>query len=141
MLVKKNTTLLAVDIEEDNADYQIFIDDKECDIYCFEKHSYEYGYKHIKIIVHGGRIKISPIAHAFYMNKKLIQNNYVDWFYSDNFAVDTWYNHDMSFYHLYPQGPSYFDNNKDIWDYKPTLAAYYNDKQTITNYLRNLICQ
>lgn len=139
MLVKKNSTLLVVDIEEDQADYQIFIDNTKVDFYHFYKHCSEYGYKSVKIVLYEGKIKISPLAYAYYPNKKLLQNNYINWFYSDLYKVDKWYDHSISFYHLYAQGPSYFLDDQPIWDYETSMAGYLNDKTKLTKQIKNMI--
>lgn len=127
---------------EVDGDYSIFINDKEYPFYYFYKLDNEYGYKKIYIKVLSGRIKVSSIAIAeYYPSKVLIQNNFIDWFYSDRFMTDTWYDHDIYFYHLYPQGPSKFINGKPIWDYEPTLAAHLVDKHILTQKIRNMVCQ
>lgn len=135
-------TLLSVDIEEeDNSDYSILIDNKQVPIYSFYKRSESYGFKHIQIIVTKGSIKIPTTCTAVYGDTILKQEDYIDWFYSDKYKQNTWYRDSISFYHLFPQGPSYFVEQKPIWNFKPTIAGHLMDKNILTQKIRNMVCQ
>jgi hypothetical protein len=133
--------LLSVDIEEVDADYTILIDGVESPLYGFAKLPEEYGFKYIEIKVRSGQVKIPFRCNAFYPKKLLHQENYIDWFYSKTYFQNVWYDYDISFYHLFAQGPSDFNKKGAIWDYEPTLAGHLVDKETLTAQIRNLICQ
>jgi hypothetical protein len=134
-------TLLSVDIEDIDADYTILIDGVESSLYGFVKLPEDYGFKHIEIKVHSGHIKIPFRCNAFYPNVLLHQEDYIDWFYSETYFQNVWYDCDISFYHLFAQGPSGFSKDGIIWGYKPTLAGHLVEKETLTTQIRNLICQ
>lgn len=137
-----NQNRITVEIEEtDNADYSILIDGIESPWYSFTKQDQEYGYRRIDIKVYQGKIKISPTSIARYCGKTLIQNNYIDWFYSDLYQTDVWYDHDIYFYHLFAQGPSYFLDGKAVWTFDPIWPVTKAHKSANTKIIRGLICQ
>lgn len=134
-------TLLRVDIEEDNADYTLVIDGKATPLYQIEKHSEQYGFSIVEIKVHQGRVKIPSKCTAIYNEKHFDQNDFIEWFYSPIYKLNTWYDSDIHFYHLYAQGPSYFIDDKPIWNYTPTLAGHLVERNTLTDAIKEMICQ
>jgi hypothetical protein len=133
-------TRLRVEVEEDDAEYTIFVDGKPMQFYHFDKHSEDYGFKHIEIVVSRGRVKIPSTCHASYPGRIVFQEDYIDWFYSDKYKQNVWYDHNISFHHLYPQGPSYFDHDKPIWNFSPICAGHLMSKEVLTKTIRNMVC-
>ena len=132
-------TLLRVDIDEDDADYQIFIDGVECHLYRLYKEPEDYGFRKIDIVVNSGRIRIPNKCTAVYDDMILDQSDYIQWFYSKEYKQNTWYDHSISFYHLYAQGPTRFEGHRPIWEYKSTMSGHLIDKETLTSTIRELI--
>ena len=140
------TQLVVVPQVENDCEYEIWIDGKHQDNYQFIKQSVEYGYRKIKIHVKKGDIKInSKLCWAMYTTKDnnmlpLKPSDYCDWFYGIDCKVDTWYSGPviLNFYHLFPQGPTYFNGINPVFDYKTTLKADPTKKNHNTELLKKL---
>lgn len=136
------TAELIVDVSTSyGTQYDIFIDNQQVEKYSFLKVDREYGCKDIRIEVKRGAVKLahnSSNAHYLCRNgaiKIVNQYEYIDWFYSHTHTTNAWYSTGevIKFKHLYPQGPTYFVDDKPIFEYNKVMPAMKNKKKLVTD--------
>lgn len=138
------TKLVVVPQVENDCEYDVWIDGVYRSNYQFIKKSDQYGYIEIKIDIKKGDLKINnKLCWALYSTKDdnilpLKQLEYCDWFYGLNCKVNKWYNGPMTlnFYHLFLQGPSYFNGINPVYNYKQKLFGDPNYVKLNTNLLK-----
>lgn len=119
-------------------------------IYNFSVPSEQYLYKEISIHILSGKIKLSDIdAVALYPSYQtesgkviVVQSNFIEWFNSQTHELDRTYTQGetITFKHLVPQGPNYFNNDgKPVYEYKPLIYLSREHKIENSQSVRNII--
>lgn len=119
-------------------------------IYNFSVPSEQYLYKEISIHIRSGNLKLSDIdAVALYPSYQtesgkviVVQSNFIEWFNSKTHELDRTYTQGetITFKHLVPQGPNYFDNDgKPVYEYEPLIYLNRDHKTENSKFVKEII--
>lgn len=121
------------------ARYNLYLNGEYAEQYRFEKDNDKSGLVDVKIEVLSGKIMVpdsGSLAEYPTIGGKSIwfpQDRFVYWFYSKEFQTDVWYDKDINYKHIWPQGPSYYsDWGKPIWEYDRLITPMRNKREENT---------